>query len=584
MLFLRKYFLCTLPLLLSCAHQIPPGGGPDDKAPPKVYYTVPQRGALNVPKNAEIVIGFSKWIQPLNADKSLTMFPPPSQGLKVSVSTRKLIVKPIHALADSTTYHVSLNIALTDYHGNSIGTPYELFFSTGPTIDSSRIYGCVISTDGKPMQPKVALFPSAAADSSDTVLFGMPSYLTQTDSGGFFSFDNIHRGTYCCIAFIDDNNNGRLDPAHEQVFVPVRKQIVLDKVMGPVPLYPVVCDTTTLRIVTVKPVSAVTIYGEWGGASALGAPAWDSAWHIAAVEGGRRVSVAQYIPLQGSRRFFLKLSDTLGLSAFKLFSVTTSPVHRAALPVHGDTIRFNGVSMPDTVAPVVKATEPQGTSELRPRIKLTWSKPVIANFTKWYLVDSLGDSSALKVTPGYNDSVYFSFDRSLIPDTKYTIKFPDSAFSDICGNHPVDTTGINIGFRTMLDRDLCFSMSGGIPCPASASTLRADSVAAGLRKWMFMPIGGQKKYLAPDKNSQFRFDSIPSGKGTMGLFTDVNNDGLLTKGSLVPWIAPEPFRMFPDTIEARKNWDIEGVTFTGACEECAKRSLPKPSADTTKTK
>jgi hypothetical protein len=69
----------------------------------------------------------------------------------------------------------------------------------------------------------------------------------------------------------------------------------------------------------------------------------------------------------------------------------------------------------------------------------------------------------------------------------------------------------------------------------------------------------------------------------MGLFTDVNNDGLLTKGSLVPWIPPEPFLMFPDTVEARKNWDIEGVTFTGACEECVKKSVSK-SADTTKTK
>jgi hypothetical protein len=42
--------------------------------------------------------------------------------------------------------------------------------------------------------------------------------------------------------------------------------------------------------------------------------------------------------------------------------------------------------------------------------------------------------------------------------------------------------------------------------------------------------------------------------------------------------------MFRDTVEARKNWDIEGVAFTGACEECVKKNQPKSSTDTTKAK
>jgi hypothetical protein len=582
MTFLKKYFLCALALLLACAHQIPPGGGPDDKTPPTVSYTVPVKGARSVPVNTSIVFGFSEWIQPLNADKSVTMFPPPAGGIKVTVSGRKLFVKPKHALADSTTYHLSLNIAMSDLHGNSIGTPYDLFFSTGPTIDSSRVFGCVISPEGKPGQPKVALFPSSAVDSSDTALFGMPSYLTQTDSAGYFSFDNIHRGNYDCVAFLDDNNNGKLDPGHEQAFAPVRKRIVLDKVIGPISLYPVVCDTTTLHIATLKPVSAVCMYGEWTGASTLGARAWDTTWRIEGIENHRTIPIKRYVAVLHSRRFFLKLGDTLGLAPFRLFTAVTSPLQlhgsRADTAKPGDTIRFNGVSLPDTVPPSVKATAPQGPSaELKPGIRLVWSKPVVANFSTWYCIDSSGDSAVVAVTPGYSDTTFFTVGKSLMPDSKYAMQFPDSAFSDICGNVPRDTAGIKIGFKTMSDHDLCFSLSGGIPCPASAS----DS----LRRWTFTPLGGQKRYLTSDKRGQFRFDSIPAGKGLMGLFTDVNNDSLLTKGSLIPWVPPEPFRMFPDTVEARKNWDIEGVAFTGACQECVKNSPPKPSAaDTTKPK
>jgi hypothetical protein len=568
MAFLKKYSIFIIALFFACAHQIPPGGGPDDKTPPSVSFSMPQRGARSVSVTTSIVINFSEWIQQQNPEKCVTMFPPPPGGILVTASGKKLVVKPKHALADSTTYHLSLNTALTDLHGNSIGTPYDLFFSTGPTIDSSRVFGCVILQESKPVQPKVALFPSAAVDSSDTVLFGMPSYLTQTDSAGFFSFDNIHRGAYDCVAFLDDNNNGRCDPGREQVYTPVKKKIVLEKIIGPVPLYAVLCDTTTLRIATLKPVSAVCIYGEWTGATTMPAPEWDKSWHIEGVDDNRKISIQEYVPVLHSRRFFLKLSDTLGLAPFRLFAIVKSPVPRSGIRSQGDTIRFNGVTLSDTVSPVVKGTEPQGPSaDLKPRIKLTWSKPVIANFKKWYCRDSLGDSTAVTVTPGFGDTTYFSCAKSLVPDTKYTMKFPDSAFSDICGNRPHDTAGIKFGFRTMSDRELCFSLSGGIPCPAAAS----DS----LRRWTFMPLGGQKLYLARDRGGQFRYDSIPAGRGLMGLFTDVNNDGLLTKGSLVPWIPPEPFRMFPDTVEARKNWDIEGVTFTGACEECVKKSLPK---------
>jgi hypothetical protein len=569
-----KHPILIFLLFVACAHQIPPGGGPDDKTPPAVSYTVPLRGAVGVSTTNAIVLVFSEWIQQQNVDKCVIMFPPPPAGIQVSVSGKKLTIKPRRALADSTTYHLSLNTSMQDLHGNSIGTPYDLFFSTGPTIDSGRVSGCVISQDGKLSQPKVALFPSARADSSDTVFFGMPSYLTQTDSGGTFSFDNIHRGTYDCIAFSDDNNNNKCDPGREQVYAPVKKHFVLDRVVGPLSLYPIVCDTTTMHIVTLKPVSPVCMFGEWAGGSTLPPPVWDKSWCIASIERSRTVPIAEYVPVAGSRRFYLKLGDTLGLAPFKLIAGVISPLHAAAAVRQRDTIRFNGVSASDTTAPIAKGSEPQGVADLKPAIKLTWSKPVAAHFTKWYCVDSLEDSTLLSVTPGLSDTTFFSLGRALAPDMKYTIKFPDSAFSDICGNHPKDTAGIKIGFRTMSGQEICFSLSGGVPC------LKPDSQ----RTWLFMPVGGVKRYPAKDKSGQFRFDSIPAGKGTMGIFTDVNHDNRMTMGSLVPWTPPEPFRIFPDTIEARKNWDIEGVTLTGACEECVKKKSAPKKAEPAKTK
>jgi hypothetical protein len=47
-------------------------------------------------------------------------------------------------------------------------------------------------------------------------------------------------------------------------------------------------------------------------------------------------------------------------------------------------------------------------------------------------------------------------------------------------------------------------------------------------------------------------------------------------GSLVPWVAPEEFRAFPDTVEARARWDVEGISVPAACELCAPKIKPKP--------
>ncbi|MBN1982060.1 MAG: hypothetical protein JW795_11045, partial [Chitinivibrionales bacterium] len=62
-----------------------------------------------------------------------------------------------------------------------------------------------------------------------------------------------------------------------------------------------------------------------------------------------------------------------------------------------------------------------------------------------------------------------------------------------------------------------------------------------------------------EKKSGIRFDSLPSGKGTVTCFSDINGNSTHDRGRIFPWQAPEPIYTFADTIEARSRWDIEGV-------------------------
>jgi hypothetical protein len=460
-------------------------------------------------------------------------------------------------------------MSLKDLHGNSIGIPFHLFFSTGQAIDSGKAFGCIVSSEKSSAQPKVSLFAEATGKFSDTSYFDVPSYVVQTDSFGSFTFDHIRKGAYRILAFIDANNNNRLEPAVEKTFAPLTRAISLDTAVGPVALFPITSDTITNRIITLKPLTDRILTGTW--AQACGRPA-DSVlakWRIIRLDSARSrgapPAIREYVPVSSSARFALKLADTLTMAPYVLSYCAVPPLTRgkAVLPV--DSVRFNGTHAIDTTRPVAQGFSPSGSADLKPRVKIVWSKPVIAAVSTWTMADSLKDTVKLAIAPGLSDSTMISVDRPLKPDRLYRLRLPDTLFSDILGNHPGDTAFRKFTIKTISAEDICYSLSGTSSCPMSK---------APQRKWLFQPLTAAASYVSRDSAGHFRFDSIPAGKGRIATFIDFNGDNTPTTGSLFPWREPEPYQVFPDTVEARARWDIEGIE-TPACEDCApKKPVP----------
>jgi hypothetical protein len=200
---------------------------------------------------------------------------------------------------------------------------------------------------------------------------------------------------------------------------------------------------------------------------------------------------------------------------------------------------------------------------LEPRIALAWSEPVRAVVSGFVLADSLGDTVMLACDTVVGDTTELSLPRKLLPGRRYRCAVAESTFADLSGNLFIDTAatadsaGMEIRFGTVGEDKLCFSLSGSSPCLGSDPK----------RVWRFMPFGVKASYRCPDRNSSFRFDSIPSGKGVLGYFTDENGDGMPNPGSVFPWVPPEPSVLLPDTLEARARWDIEGIRVTD-CSVC----------------
>jgi len=554
-------------LFLSCARQIAPSGGPDDKTPPNVRYTVPSIGTVRYPAKGAITFNFSEWVDKKSAEKCLSVFPLPSRGIKVKVSGKSITVQPVQAFAESTTYHIEIGTSLLDLHGNSIGTPYHFFFSTGSSIDSGKVYGCVFSADGAPIQTKVALFAAHGGVFPDSAYFSLPSYLVQADSSGIFTLDHIRKGAYELISFIDANNDNRLQPGMEQAFAPVEKNIIIDSAVGPEVLYPVASDTITNRIISITPVSNLVIMGTWARPPDTGAARLLSQWRLQSLDtAGARRRLKAYVPLPRTSRFLLTLSDTMSVAGYRLWYAAPLRVLHGKNSLLRDSIRFAGIRGSDTVRPAATGFFPQGPADLKPRLKLAWSKPVAFAKASWIMVDSLGDSVAITMDTAFAETTFCSVRRALKPGARYRLRLPDTLFSDISGNHPRDSTLGKYTVQTIAAENLCYSLSGGVQC-----SQKTDSLT-----WLFKPLNAVDCYVSKNNGGRFRFDSLPGGKGRIGRLVDFNGDGRPTPGGLVPWTKPEPYRLFPDTVEARARWDIEGIEIP-ACEPCEKKKIPAAS-------
>jgi uncharacterized protein (DUF2141 family) len=444
-------------------------------------------------------------------------------------------------------------------------------FSTGPRLDSGRITGCVIDPSRKKFQPTAALFRAQAA-MSDSVVFTEPDYLTQADSAAFFSIENVRPGDYRLIAFVDKNSNHRLDPGSEDAFAPLRPVISVSPQAETVQLFPVASDTASPRLASVKPLSPRIIIGTFDRpldtARGCSVPQWTvecvgDTCPSPAVAGCRWTA--------GRSSWALLLAGALANAPYRLIGTYRRTKDTAGVAV-SDTARFNGLTVEDTVPPSLLSRPPSGTLPLLPEIKLNFSEPVKFKGPV-SLADSLGDTVPLCTDTGFADTVILTPMRRLRAGCGYRLVLLTSDGHDIAGNplrerDSTDTVTV-LRLSVIAADSLALSLKGCASClPAAAK-----------RKWRFLPFSGGEETLCPDSAGCFSFSALPHGRGNIGFFIDENGNGRPDPGSLVPWLAPEASVVYPDTVEARARWEIEGVTFSKPCEPCAPHSagpVPHP--------
>jgi hypothetical protein len=189
-----------------CARVGTPGGGPPDTTPPEVVKTVPAADSTGVPRDTEIRLEFSEDMNRVSAERAFSL-EPQTELKNLRWDGRALVAVPETELPDSTTFTVRLSDAALDHHEVSLAAPFELTFSTGPTLDTGAIEG-VVRMSGAAV-PDATVWACRRAPTTAGGVIRSCRYATTTGVDGTFMLTGLAASErpYFVLAFIDTDGD-----------------------------------------------------------------------------------------------------------------------------------------------------------------------------------------------------------------------------------------------------------------------------------------------------------------------------------------------------------------------------------------
>jgi uncharacterized protein (DUF2141 family) len=207
---LSYIFLGTL--IIACAQQTSPTGGPKDTIPPSLEYSIPKTGQIKY-KGNELELNFDELVALNNPKEQIIITPDVDKKYDIRVKKNKIIIDFEKPLLDSTTYLINFRDAVQDLTEKNPSQNLKLAFSTGNYIDSLSIRGSI--TDPlKNTPPKEAVVALYETDTFN-IFKHKPTYLTKVNKYGRYLIQNLKPSKYFLYAFEDRNRNLIVDSKTE---------------------------------------------------------------------------------------------------------------------------------------------------------------------------------------------------------------------------------------------------------------------------------------------------------------------------------------------------------------------------------
>ena len=205
-------------LLISCAGQRAPDGGPIDTEPPYVASTVPPNYTTRFHGNS-ITLEFNKYVDHRTMESAV--FVSPSLGqLQFDWSGRDVEIRFTGTLRRNMTYVVTVGTDVADLNNhNKMAQSYTLAFTTGEDIDHGAIAGKIFTQKESDSPVGIMVFAYKLDGLKPDTLdprTTKPDYVTQSGKDGGFLLQHLTFGSYRVIAVRDEFKNLLYDPETDE--------------------------------------------------------------------------------------------------------------------------------------------------------------------------------------------------------------------------------------------------------------------------------------------------------------------------------------------------------------------------------
>lgn len=219
--------LAGISIFFSCANQKPPGGGEEDKIPPKLIFQAPKNNSLNF-NGKSLILEFDEYVDKRSLQEAFHISPPYKGELIFEWSGKEVEIvfeKPLWKTDPNKTFVVNINSTLTDIRGNKLTAPISFAFSTGSKIDMAEVAGQVFNNDEKPVTILAYKIGFDEAEYDPTK--NLADYISETSANGTYRLTNLSPAMYRIIA-IDDEDRNMLYTSERESYGVLPADILLD--------------------------------------------------------------------------------------------------------------------------------------------------------------------------------------------------------------------------------------------------------------------------------------------------------------------------------------------------------------------
>ncbi len=538
-------------MILSCAKQGYPPGGPEDRRGPTILSTEPSPDSTGVVPHVRPYFRFDEHVDRVSVEMATFVSPLPDGKIRFKWRGKSVQLVFPEPLQQDMTYVITLGTGIRDLRGNPLPMTYTLAFSTGETLNKAAVSGRIYGESGF-TGIQIWAYSLDVDPDPDPAMKG-PDYITQADETGYFLLSHLREGTYRIFAVQDHRRNRIWDPDADRIGISFMDvETFQDAVSSGADMRMSLQDTTGAWIQSVRVPDRnhlLVRFSEPVQASPLAQISIRDSADIS-------LDVISYFP------------DPIDSVSWKLITETQHPEHRYFLWADGfvdnvgnmnlpDSMMFEGSGLPDTVGPHLLEYSPENLERNVPDlpvVRVVFDEEIAADSVPVLLFgtpdlripyDWQMDGSILYVIPTDSmaemDSIQVHVDLNAIGD-RFGNQGADSILTWSFSILPRDTLGEILGSINDLDTTV-----------AGLFVLEAERLD-GSDDWHGV--------WEVDATGIFDLEWMLPGQYRLKAFRDEDQSGDYSYGYPHPFSPAERFVFYPDTVTVRSRWETAGIVIT----------------------